>query len=289
MKRMRPMLGTYVEIEVEEINGQKANRAIEEAFKAVAEVDQLLSSHRSESELNLINAAAGKHAIQVSRWTYQCIESAIHISELSDGAFDITCRPVLDLWGFVHKKYHFPSAKALDAALDKVNFRKIQLLKNLPSKSFGTEPVYRVGLGEAGMKLDVGAIGKGFAVDKAVEALQGCGIANGLVRAGGDIRGFGSTQWKIGIANPLSPGKPIFELNIQNEAVSTSGSYQNYFVHRGKRYSHVIDPRTGWPVESRHSLSVRAPTCTQSDGWSTALFVNPKINLPHSIEIIDMR
>jgi len=292
ISRMRPMLGTYVEITVTDFDRERADSAIEKGFVVVEEVDRLLSSHHADSELNAINAAAGDRAIAVSPWTYECISAGVEIGRQSDGAFDITCRPILDLWGFVRKQYRFPTASELQSLLPLVNYKNVILLINnitIKGRNSPREGQYRVGLVHPGMKLDVGGIGKGFAVDKAVEALQRTGVQSGLVRAGGDLRGFGPRPWRVGIANPSRPPQAVVEFEIQNEAVSTAGDYENFFEIHGRHYSHMIDPRTGRPACHRHSLSVRAPTCALSDAWSTALFVNPKIRVPDSIQVIDTR
>jgi len=288
------MLGTYVEITVTGLDQERANRAIEDGFAAVDEVDRLLSSHRPDSELNAINAAAGDRAIAVSPWTYECIAVGIDVGKRSDGAFDITCRPILDLWGFVRKQYRLPTQSEIQTVLPLVNYQiVISLINDMTMHVFSAVPTdrkrFRVGLPRKGMKLDVGGIGKGFAVDKAVEALQQVGAGSGLVRAGGDLRGFGPQKWKVGIAHPSHPRQPAIEFEIQDEAVSTAGDYENFFKIKGRRYSHIIDPRTGWPVRHCRSLSVRAPACALSDAWSTALFVNPKAKAPDSIRVMDFR
>jgi FAD:protein FMN transferase len=284
--RMRPMLGTYVEISIHGSDRAKAYKTIDEGFSAIDELDHLLSSHRIDSELNAINQAAGKTAISVSPWTYECVAAAVEIGDQTKGAFDITCRPILELWGFVQKKYHFPEQMEIDGVLPFVNYQNILLLesKGLPL-SLGR---YRIGLLRSHMQIDVGGIGKGYAVDKAVEALERIGVQSGLVRAGGDLRAFGPEEWDIGIADPSNPEKAVRKFKLRNAAVSTSGNYQNYFVMRGKRYAHIIDPRNGWPVQHHRSLSVQAPTCMLSDAWSTALFVNPKLNHSKSIQVLDV-
>lgn len=292
--RMRPMLGTYVAITVVAADESRANRAIEAAFAAIDEVDRLLSSHRAESELNAINEAAGERSIAVSPWTHECVALALKIAGESDGAFDVTCRPILDLWGFVRKEYRLPTGAEVAATLPLVNHRNVLLLRNdFSSRALLRAPWQlgerRIGLLRKGMKLDVGGIGKGFAVDKAVDALKTAGIHAGLVRVGGDLRGFGPQPWKVGIAVHTDRAKTVMEFTIRDEAVSTSGDYENYFEVGGRRYSHIIDPRTGWPVRQRHSLSVRAPVGALADAWSTALFVNPNLKPSGSIFVVDER
>ena len=212
----------------------------------------------------------------------------------TDGAFDITCRPLLDLWGFVRRQYRLPSPAELKPLLPLVNYRAILLLSDNVTThrmevSAENQARFRVGLLRRGMKLDVGGIGKGFAVDKAVEAMKTAGARTGLVRAGGDLYGFGPRTWRVGVANPANPRQALKTFEIQNEAISTAGDYENYFEVGGRHYSHILNTQTGQPVERRHSVSVRAPTCALSDTWSTALFVNPKLRLPDSIRVVDMR
>lgn len=294
VSRMRPMLGTYVELTVAGADGLVATRAIEAGFAAVDRVDQLLSSHRPDSELSAINAAAGDRAVAVSPWTYECIAQALQIGAESGGAFDITCRPVLDLWGFVRKEYRLPSPEELVGILPLIDYRQVRLLANRFSDRPGERtPLslgrYRVFLSRPGMRLDVGGIGKGFAADKAAEAMRIAGAPSGLARVGGEIRAFGPRTWPVGIANPVDRRRAVKELAIRDEAVSTSGDYENFFEIGRRRYAHLVDPRTGYPVHWRHSVSVRAPTATRSDGWSTALFVDPTISPPPEIRIVDAR
>lgn len=287
------MLGTYVKITAQGPDEEVVNQAIEAGFTAIDRVDQLLSSHRADSELNAINAAAGDRAITVSPWTYECISLAIQVGAESKGAFDITCRPILDLWGFVTKEYRFPDQNELNAVLPLVNYQNVTLLETKAAHPLLQLPYhlgrYRIGLMRAGMKLDVGGIGKGFAADKAVEALKKMGATAGLVCASGDIRGFGPQKWTIGIADPSSPDKAISKIDIQDEAISTSGDYRNFFQFKGRRYSHIINPKTGWPIRNFHSFSVRASKGVLADAWSKVFFVNPDMTPPPLIHIVDMR
>jgi thiamine biosynthesis lipoprotein len=289
--RMRPLLGTYVEISVESDSRVRADEAIEVGFAAIERVDRLLSSHRADSELNLVNAQAGISPVYVSLWTFQCIENALKISESTRGAFDITCRPILDLWGFVQKDYHWPTPKQIADRKTLTGWRRVIQFK-LSTSSRPVSPSdhrYFVGLPRNGMSLDVGGIGKGFAVDRAVEMIQKSGVRSCLVRAGGDLRAWGTHSWKIGVANPSDPATSVRRLSLSHGAISTAGDYENYFEKDGVRYSHIIDPRTGHPTRHRHSVSVRAPTCTLSDAWSTSLFIDPSLKPPIDIEILDQR
>lgn len=292
--RMRPMLGTFVEITAEAPDAARAARAIEAAFAAVAEVDRLLSSHRADSELSAINAAAGDRAIAVSPWTWECVAEALRVAGESDGAFDPTCRPLLDLWGFVRRAYRLPSRAEVEARRALVDYRGVQMIASRFSPRDAWPAGWlpnerRIGLARKGMMLDLGGIGKGFAADKAVDALRAAGIRSGLVRCWGDLRAFGPRAWAVGVADPAHPDRAVLRETIRDAAFSTSGDYRNFFVVNGRRYSHLLDPRTGWPVRGRRSCSVRASSGALADAWSTALFVNPRLRPPEGVRLLDLR
>jgi thiamine biosynthesis lipoprotein len=269
IRRMEPLLGTYVEI-VAEADGIDLQKAVDSGFDAFREVDRLMSSYRQDSELSRINRNAGVRPVGISGWTYDCLEQAVQISRASRGAFDITCRPVLEIWGFLSRKYRVPSTSEMEAARLRVDYRKLELRRT---------PLARTAfLGRKGMSADLGGIGKGFAVDKAVEALKAAGVRSGRVRAWGDCAGFGPRDWTIDIEK----GKPV---RLRNEAVSTSGDYEHFFEAGGRHYAHIVDPRTGRPVEGVHSVTVKAATCTESDAWSTAIYIDRGLR-PEGIRIV---
>ena len=275
IRRMEPLLGTYVEI-VAEAGQVDLQSAVDKGFDAFREVDRQLSSFKEESELSQINRCAGIRPVGVSAWTYECLEAAARIGHKSKGAFDITCGPLLDIWGFLSKKYRVPSAAKIRQARLLVDYRRLELQQTREGK-FGA--VRRTAfLLQKGMTIDVGGIGKGFAVDKAVEALKASGVRAGRVRAWGDCFGFGERDWII----QIEPGKRV---TLRNEAVSTSGDYENFFESGGRHHAHIVDPRTGRPVQHMRSVTVKARTCTDSDAWSTAIFVNPRLQ-PDGIRIV---
>jgi thiamine biosynthesis lipoprotein len=269
IKRMEPLLGTYVEIVAV---GDKVDlqAAIDKGFDAFREVDRLLSSYRPESELEAINRLAGVRPMIVSSWTYECLEKAARIGHESKGAFDITCRPLLDIWGFLSKKYRVPSPPQIRKARLLVDYRRLDLKESPQSRT-----AY---LSQKGMTVDVGGIGKGFAVDKAVAALKQSGATAGRVRAWGDCAVFGERDWTI----QIEKGKTV---TLRNEAMSTSGNYENFFELGGRHYAHIVDPRTGRPVRGMRSVTVTGRACTDTDAWSTAIFVNPRLE-PDGIRIV---
>jgi thiamine biosynthesis lipoprotein len=276
VKRMQPMLGTYVEITAAGQDKAQLQAAIDEAFEAIKKVDRLISSFRSDSEVEEINRCSGRREVAVSPWTFECLRKAVHVGEQSRGAFDVSCRPLLDLWGFLKREYRLPSATEQRIARELVDYRQLEL-KEWPGVRMQA-PRRTAYLKRSGMRIDLGGVGKGFAVDKAALALRQAGVEAGLVRAWGDVYGFGDRDWAVKITGARS-------VKIRNQAVSSSGNYENFFEIDGKKYSHIIDPRTGNPVEGVRGVTVRAARCTDADAWATAIFVDPGLR-PAGIEVV---
>ncbi|MCH8157366.1 MAG: FAD:protein FMN transferase, partial [Nitrospinae bacterium] len=199
----------------------------------------------------------------------EVVRRGIHWSELSAGAMDITIGPAVALWNFDVETASPPDAKALEEAVRLIHYQDISI-------GNGT-----LQLNRKGMSLHLGAMGKGYAVDRAVDVLKKFGIENGLVNAGGDLMAFGTrddrqdgTQaWRIGLQHPRSPEKMIASLDLSDRAVATSGDYQRYFIRDGIRYHHILDPQTGLPARSAMSATVVASSATDADALATALFV----------------
>jgi len=225
-----------------------------------------MSVHRSDSEIAQVNAGAQGSPAAISPELFHVLVAADEIARLSEGAFDVTIRPLADLWGFIWKEYRLPTEAELKAVLPQVNYRSVTLNR--------TERT--VQLLKPGVSLDLGGIGKGYAVDRAIEALVELGITNAMVKAGGDLRVIGSppgqTHWEVQLEDPAKQGRRV-TIPLRDAALSTSGNYENYFEVDGKRYSHILDPRTGLPVAGIASCTVIAPTCMESDAWATACFV----------------
>jgi thiamine biosynthesis lipoprotein len=192
--------------------------------------------------------------------------AALEYARASGGALDVTVGPVVDVWGFYRPRGALPPTAAIDSARALVGWRRVRF-----------DPGARtVLLPRRGMRLDFGAIAKGYAVDLAVAALRRAGVERGTVDLGGNLRSFGASEggaWRVGLRDPRDPEEMIAVLRLDSGAVATSGDYERYFVHEGVRYSHIIDPRTGWPARGVAGVSVVAPTGIASDALSTALFV----------------
>jgi FAD:protein FMN transferase len=254
VRRAQPLLGTYVVITAQ---GDNQDQAISAAFDEVKRIDGLMSLHRADSELSRLNARSIK---VVSEELFHVLAKAQEISRLTEGSFDVTIRPVAEAWGFVDKHYHVPSQAELAVALSKVGYRFVRLDPARRSVEFTRE----------GVTIDLGGIAKGYAVDCAIEKLRSMGISNAMVRAGGDLRVLG--EWPVQIEDPEKRGERT-TITLSDAAISTSGNYENYFKVDGKRYGHILNPRTGMPVENVVACTVTAPTCMESDALATALFV----------------
>jgi len=244
----------------------KLQQAITAAFREIRRIDRLMSLHREDSELVAMNRRAGREPVIVSRELFEVLQKAEEIARATDGAFDITLRPLAELWGFINKEYCLPTSVEIEAALGKVGFDRVKL-----------DPTHRaVRFTAPDTSVDLGGIAKGYAVDCAIAKLRALGVSNAMVRAGGDLRVLGAppgkSHWTVQIEDPAKQGHRV-SIPLRDAAISTSGNYENFFEVHGKRYCHILDPRTGRPVPGLAACSVMAPTCLESDAWATACFV----------------
>lgn len=267
MRRSQPLLGTFVTITAYSSDWEGLNSAISAAFEEFRKVDAIMSIHRPDSELSRLNVSAPVEPVRVSPELFEAIAAAKKVWRESDGSFDATVRGLADLWGFIWKReYRLPKEEELQGALDHTGFRFVELNPQTQSIRFLKE----------GISIDLGGIGKGWAVDRAIEKLRSLGVTNAMVKAGGDLRVSGTppgeTFWTVQLEDPNKKGARI-AVRLNDAALSTSGDYENFFEHEGRRYSHILDPRTGMPVAEAASCTVIAPTCTESDAWATACMV----------------
>ncbi len=235
-----------------------------------------MSLHRPDSELSRLNASNAisprpaapdaPTAIRVSPDLFNVLSHAQEIAAQTAGSFDITIRPLADLWGFIWKEYRLPTEAELKEVLPRVNHRFLELHSADRTVRF-TRP---------GVSLDLGGIAKGYAVDCATAKLHALGITNAMIKAGGDLRVIGAppgqTHWIVQLEDPGKQGRR-FPVRLRDAALSTSGNYENFFEINARRYAHILDPRTGLPVPDIAACTVIAPTCMESDAWATALVV----------------
>ena len=272
LKRSQMIMGTMVEITVIPPDDE----AIKAAFEEMKKVDALMSTYKENSEVSILNREGENH---LSAETLQVIREAINFSEITGGAFDITCRPLINLWKKAKKEQVIPSPQKIKEALSLVGYEKIKILPEGDVVRFE----------QKGMQIDLGGIAKGYAVDRAIEALRKNGIRRALVNAGGDLYALGSgpggEKWQVGIQDPRQENKLLGIIKVKDAGVATSGDYRRYFTIEGRRFSHIVDPKTGQTVQDvPMSVTVIAPDATTTDALATGVFVLG----PHAgIELIE--
>ena len=262
----REVMGTFCrQVSVAPTNSIAKN-SIEAGFSELVRIDAMMSDYKPESELSRVNANAFKEPVAVSAELMEVLTIAKEYSDLSDGAFDVTIGPVVDLWRKSQKKNELPTKEQLAQAKAKVGYKKLILSNDT------------VRFTAQGMRLDLGAIAKGYAIDKAVEAMKRAGATAGFVDVGGDIRTFGAPpkpkkHWIIGLQDPATDGGILLTLKMSDMAVATSGDYRRYDEVEGKKHSHIKDPSTSKSVTKLISVSVIAPTATIADILATTVSV----------------
>ena len=238
------------------------------AFAEANRLDRMLSNYRPESEWSRVNREAAQKPVQVSPELFELLEYCAEVNRESEGTFDISVGPLMRVWGFFRNTGRLPSSAEVAATLEKVGFGNIVLDRQNQTVRF-LKP---------GVELDPGGIGKGYAVDRMIEKLKEQGIQSAMISAGGSsIYGLGSppndTGWTVKIRNPRSYRETAAELKLNNESLSTSGDYEKFFEVDGKMYSHIMDPRTGYPAQGVLSASVRAPKTLTSEVWAKPFFI----------------
>lgn len=269
-KRVMQLMGSTFEITVVDDDAIRANKHIDAAVAEIKRIERLISSWDMASQTSEINKNAGAKAVRVKKELFQLIERAKSISKLTDGAFDISYASMDRIWKFDESMGQMPSDKEIKLSVAKVGAKSIELdAKN-----------NTVFLKKKGMKIGFGAIGKGYAADKAKTLLQERGVSAGIINASGDMNAWGSqpdgTSWRVAIRNPMNKNKVFALMPLQNKAVVTSGNYEKYVRFNGVRYAHIIDPRTGYPATELISVTVFAPKAEIADALATAVFVMGK-------------
>jgi thiamine biosynthesis lipoprotein len=269
-KRIFKSMGSRFDITVVANDSTQANVYIDTAIKEIDRIEKIISSWDAASQTSEINKNAGIRAVKVDKELFDLIERALGISKLTDGAFDISYASMDKLWKFDGSMTTMPVAKEINASVARVGYSNIVL-----NKEKGT-----VFLKLTGMKIGFGAIGKGYAADMAKELLMNIGVPSGIVNASGDMNTWGTQPdgkpWKVAITNPMNKDIAFALLPITNGAVVTSGDYEKFVNYNGKRYSHIIDPRTGYPSSGIISVTVFAPKAELADALATSVFVMGK-------------
>ncbi len=259
-------MGTVVEITVAHSTEEQARAAIREAMREFQRIDDLMSSYKPESVVSRVNQARASVKVPVGKEIYGILQDAVAMSSASGGAFDVTIWPVSQLWGF-EQGGRIPMANILQDKLDLVGYQRIEFDRKTSSVGFSVD----------GMGIDLGAIAKGWAVDRAMDKLVANGIRNAIIDAGGDLRIIGARpgkkSWRIGVQHPRKPGALLVTFDLKDTAIVTSGDYERFFIADGVRYHHILDPATGQPARGCQSVTVLAPTAAEADACATAAFV----------------
>jgi len=265
-KKSKALMGTEMEITVASADEKAAHKAIDAAFAEIRRIEEMMSTYISESQLSKINSAAGKKAVKVDQELLRLIKKSIEYAEMTEGGFNIAVGPLIKLWR-VSEGGNIPKKVEIRKALEIIDYRDIVI----------DEKKKTVFLKKKGMAIDLGGIAKGYASDRAEIVLKKNGIVSGVVAVAGDINAFGmkvdGAKWRIGIQHPRKKDAFLGIIELEDEAVSTSGDYERFFIKDGKRYHHIMDPKTGEPAGKCQSVTIVAKEATATDALSTGIFV----------------
>ncbi len=259
-------MGTKAMVRIYGMDDEKARTAASAGLHEIHRIEAAMSNWRDDSELSMLNASAGSGPVRISSELFGLLERCSNYCRITQGAFDVTAMPLVRLWGFRGGEPKMPGREDIDAALRKVGCGLVLLSAEDTTASL-----------PEGVEIDLAGVGKGYAVDRCAEMLAAHGVTSGLVNLGGNMyaigRPPGRSGWSIGIRDPSGGLDIAGELLISDAAVSTSGDYENFVVIDGKRYGHIIDPRTGMTADKVLSVTVIASGAEVADAMSTGLFV----------------
>jgi thiamine biosynthesis lipoprotein len=256
------------------------------AFAEAHRLDRILSNYRPDSEWSAMNRSAAARPVRISSELFHLLAECARYSRESEGAFDLTVGPLMRVWGFYRDEGSLPSPAKVTEALQVVSYRHVHLDAEASTVRFDRE----------GVELDPGGIGKGYAVDRMVKVLRAQGVGAALVSAGGSsIYGMGAPPespegWRVPIRAPGNPHRVAAEVALKDMSLSTSGSYEKFFRANGRIYSHIMDPRTGFPAQGTSAVSVLAPKTIDSEAWTKPYFINGRAwttsHRPHAFRVV---
>jgi thiamine biosynthesis lipoprotein len=268
------VMGTFSRVVAIAPSEETGRACVAAAFDEQRRVEELMSYHDPDSELNTVNREAYQRAVTVEEATFEVLDRALHFSELSGGAFDVTIGALGNLWRRAAARDTAPTEAEIAEARSRVGYDKLRLDPAARTVRFAVD----------GVRIDLGGIAKGFAIDRAVAAMKVAGAVGGMIDIGGDIRCFGKPPrgqqtWRVGLQDPnISPddiaaGKPLFVLKVMDRAVTTSGDYRRFATVKGRRQSHIMDTRSGRGADALASVTIIAPDATSADALATAVSV----------------
>jgi len=271
----RAIMGTRIAVELWAEDRASADRQIESVMQEMHRVDALMSTYKPTSQVSIVNAEAARHPVRVDADLFGLLQTALEYSRLTEGAFDITYASVGYLYDF--RRAIKPSDEAIAQALPAVDYRHVVLDPAASTVRF-TQP---------GVRIDLGGIAKGWAVDRGIEILRATGVQHAMVTAGGDTRIIGDRfgkPWMVGIRDPRDEHKVVVRIPLEDAALSTSGDYERFFEAQGVRYHHILEPSTGKPARGVRSVTVIGPSATRTDGLSKTIFV---LGIERGMRILD--
>lgn len=274
----RKVMGTFARCVSVAKNKKSAEAANQAAFDKLVEVDEMMSDFLTDSQLSKVNREAFAAPVKVSDELLTVLSKALEYSRLSDGAFDITIGPVVDLWHKAELINIKPTEEDIAAAKAKVGFEKLIIDAENKTVRFAVE----------GMRLDLGAIAKGYAIDRAVEAMKAAGATGGMIDVGGDIRCFGKPEkkdkWAIGLQDPDADSGLLMIIELENNAVATSGDYQRFVLLDGEKFSHIMTPKKGASTKGLTSVTIIAKMAIDTDALATTVTV---LGIEKGMELIE--
>lgn len=266
-KRTTLLMGSRFDITIVAKDSLTAEQNIDASIAEITRIENLISDWKSDSQVSEVNQNSGIRPVTVDREVFELTQRAIRLSEITNGGFDISFAAMDRIWKFDGSMTEMPSEESIKKSVEKVGYKNI-ILDSVQSTIF---------LKLKGMKIGFGALGEGYAADKCRDMMLAKGIKAGIINGSGDMSTWGKqpngTPWKIGITNPFNPEKLLAVVPLEQEAVTTSGSYEKFVVFNGKRYSHIINPATGYPATGLCSVTIFGPNAEMANGLSTSIMV----------------
>lgn len=266
-KRAVTLMGSRFDITIVAKDTASAEAYIDTVIMEVTRIENLISDWRPVTQISQVNQNAGIRPVKVDREVFDLTRRALRLSELTGGAFDISFAAMDRIWKFDGSMTEMPSPEAVKKSVERVGYQNI-LLDSVNSTIF---------LARAGMKIGFGALGEGYAADMCRQLMISKGVQAGIVNGSGDMNSWGrhpdGGHWKVGISNPLQRDEIFAIVPLRKSAIVTSGSYEKFVMFNGKRYTHIIDPKTGYPVSGLSSVTINGPSAEFANGLSTSIMV----------------
>jgi len=291
LKKAVLSMGTVFEITAYVSRNERAEIAFQEVFNEVNRLDKLMSNYKEDSDLSKVNREASSGSVSCDVELAYIIDQSLKYGDATKGAFDITVGPLMKKWGFFRKEGRIPDKKELERVLGWVSYKNVTVETETKKSLFrGSRYESVISFENPHTQIDLGGIGKGYAVDVATKMLRENGIQSALINFAGNVYAYGSPagkkSWTIGLQHPRNSKNILGSFEIVDKAVSTSGDYEKFFTMNGERYSHIIDPRTGTPVKGVVSVTIVADDATMADAFSTGVFV---MGVEEGLEFIESK